>query len=135
MLRGGMTSRHLRRFLSFFKLQLIDRFEFLIVTGVEISFRSPNMGMTQKALNRPEIDASVQEGGSECVPHSVGRYPLPNEGFLAGPFDQTVDRPGSERNHPMRTMLSQGVENGVIGVRFILSRLPVLLDGSESFNR
>jgi len=128
---GGMTSGDLRHSLSFPKLQLIDRFDFLIVRTVKISFRSPDMSMAHKALNSLEIGPIIQKACPEGMPHGVWGHSLSDEGFFAGAFDQTVNRPGSEGNNSVRTMLPQGEENWVIGVGSVFPCLPILLDGCK----
>ena len=129
-----MTSGDLRHSLSFPKLQPVDRLCFFIVRRVEVSFRSPDMSMTQKVLNRPKILPRIQEGGPKRVSHSVWGNPLPYEGLFTGSLDQTVNRPRGEGDYPVRAVFSQGVEDGMIGFASVLSCLPILLDGRKGLH-
>ena len=100
---------------------------------MQIRFGGANVRMAHQSLNGPEIIPLAQKGSSKSMAHHVRMNPLFDQCLCCHPFDEAIDRFGSQVPLLVGTVLPQRLEERMLRICSILGRLQVILDGNQGF--
>ena len=105
------------------KLELLYGLYLSVIGGVEVSLCCSNVRMTQKTLNRLEVNPFIQKSRGKGVPGYVRMDSFANQSPFCHRFNQAINSLWGKASLFIGSMLAQGVEHRIIRTDSVLRSL------------